>query len=359
MANEKLGIGQKQFFPKALGVFSLLILFFIYLSDETLMECLNISLNQFTEQYQQRVQKRIALFYVYTGKPAPLKLPYLQTYSHNSNLLDLFIILDNQNLTKSIQTILELPEVNNLFLLEYENLSSFIKEKLEGRIQGLKFPISTENFGWNLCDVRPFYYTVFADEVSRVSNRKYTHWGWTDTHTYLGNLSHFLSNELLNSDVISFLETSANGIFTSGTLSLFTTKKEIWSNMEEEVVLRTLLDPKNNQNDEYRFSNSVLRWDQISFSAIVSNVRNYKDIIYSNGSLWSKEPTLEKRIDLPKQVQVSGRWIKGEKIEMEKPFTVNTVYRRSSLSQLWMLESLSVDSKEIAVCHCRKLCSGC
>jgi len=169
---------------------------------------------------------------------------------------------------------------SQIFVVERLKLSDWIRASLIRMVEGLDFDgVDDHDFGWDLCDVRPFFGALFEADIA--AQGTYSHWAWTDSHTYLGNLTHFLSEEtLLANDVITFKETpKAWSLFTSGTFTVLRNTRKgrsLWNRMEHAQVVRTLKDPKNNENDEYRFSNAVLKDESVTMNVLFANHREHR-----------------------------------------------------------------------------------
>uniref|UniRef100_A0A7S3LQA2 Uncharacterized protein n=1 Tax=Aplanochytrium stocchinoi TaxID=215587 RepID=A0A7S3LQA2_9STRA len=288
-------------------------------------------------------KQRIAVFFVYTGIPKPIPFQVLESYARNKDLLDLYLVLDWN---------------------KERDLSSWIKSRLEALVSDLSFNETGDtNFGWNLCDVRPLFGSIFSNITE-----KYSNWAWTDTHTYLGDLSSFLTKQVLSEyDIVSFLEPQpGNQLFTSGTFSVFRSKtsKPLWMYQPHAELLQVLIDPKNNQNDEYRFSNAVLRAKGVTMLVQVVNVRSWRDakyLTFTDGSVklftWKRNNHITGSNSNPLPVEVQGRWDKNSS-KMIVPVQGFTAFSKD-VNANWYLREMKGDPQEVAVAHCRRMPEYC
>lgn len=120
---------------------------------------------------------------------------FLQGCKRNSNILDIKIFTTNQwdkPLPQNIEIIhLEINELEALF---------FQKTNLKVNL----------DFVYKLCDFKPLYGKVFEDYV-----KNYDFWGYGDIDTIYGDLTNYLSDDLLNKyDVFSFREYLISGGFS-------------------------------------------------------------------------------------------------------------------------------------------------
>eukprot|EP01062_Namystynia_karyoxenos_P012716 TRINITY_DN14597_c0_g1_i1.p1 TRINITY_DN14597_c0_g1~~TRINITY_DN14597_c0_g1_i1.p1 ORF type:complete len:1014 (+),score=262.97 TRINITY_DN14597_c0_g1_i1:81-3044(+) len=202
---------------------------------------------------------RIALIAVFVGTRPPPAVFFdaWETVRGNAAILDLLVIAEQGPAQEALRQELAARKVPNVRIVtEYGGLAGFIHRRTSELVPGL--PVLTHALGWNLCDYRPLFGSIFEDQL-----KQYSHWGWADTHLYLGDLMRHTRGgaDFHESDVVTFKEVGSWSLFTSGTITVFRNTpavREAWRALPAAELRRTLEDPQNNQNDEYLVSNAVL-----------------------------------------------------------------------------------------------------
>lgn len=125
------------------------------------------------------MKNRIVLILPYFGKFPDFFPFWLQSCVYNQQI-DFLIITDN--------ICFDVSSCKNIFKLDmsFNDCRILIEEKLERKIL-LKRP-------YKLCDYRPLYGKIFEDYI-----RGYDFWGYCDCDMVLGDVSKFITDEILNS----------------------------------------------------------------------------------------------------------------------------------------------------------------
>jgi len=135
---------------------------------------------------------QIVFLIVYMGN-YPWYFPYfLHSCRYNPDI-DFLIFTDNN-------AKLELPE--NVKIIPY-SLEQFKAEASKA----LGFDVAIES-GYKLCDFKPAYGFIFQDYI-----RDYDFWGYCDVDVIFGNIRTFMTDELLNDDIISARHDYLTGCF--------------------------------------------------------------------------------------------------------------------------------------------------
>lgn len=125
----------------------------------------------------------------------------------------------------------------------YENYISFVSSSLDVQFKPTR--------PYKLCDLKPMY--GFLHQAELVN---YDFWGFCDLDVVLGNLRHFLSDELLKNDVISCHATRLSGHF-----SLFRNTAILREAFRKVANWQHILcDQENHQLDEKEFSRLFIRY---------------------------------------------------------------------------------------------------
>lgn len=96
---------------------------------------------------------------------------------------------------------------------------------------------------YKLCDYKPLYGVLFEDEL-----KQYSHWGYCDVDLIFGNLSHFITDNLLDEyDKLSVL----------GHLSVLKNNKRVNELFRKCDYLEILNNPKTRTFDEIRFEPNI------------------------------------------------------------------------------------------------------
>ena len=196
---------------------------------------------------------RVAAINIWLGGRSPNEVFWktLRTFghAHAASVLDYIWFVDDEDLAAKARAYGVLHSLTNLRVISRytvdgvaADLATFVHHQVwlaTKAFTGRTAP-ATYRLAHNLCDVRPLFGLVFEAwiaEVPRLATsagathaptlEAYTHWGWIDQHTSVGNLAKFLGvrfgepSDLDRFDVVSFRFLDAAHIFTSGQLSIF------------------------------------------------------------------------------------------------------------------------------------------
>eukprot|EP01065_Artemidia_motanka_P007963 TRINITY_DN13986_c0_g1_i3.p1 TRINITY_DN13986_c0_g1~~TRINITY_DN13986_c0_g1_i3.p1 ORF type:complete len:902 (+),score=236.32 TRINITY_DN13986_c0_g1_i3:66-2708(+) len=230
---------------------------------------------------------RVALLAVYVGRgPSPGFVAALDGVGRNRAVLDMLVVMDEGSAADDLRDTVRRGGYVNVKVITEPSLQEFIHRTASQLVPGL--PVLEHDLGWNLCDYRPLYGSIFDKHLAG-----YTHWGWADGHAYIADLLRHTNGgrDLRDNDVVTFKEPGSWSLFTSGTLSVFKNTvvgREAWRSANMSVVRRTLADPQNNQNDEYLISNAILL---DSPATVLVHFRLHRDsanaaIVASPGEAW-------------------------------------------------------------------------
>lgn len=201
----------------------------------------------------------------------------LLTFSANADILDYFLFTNNASDVYRRQIHEKIPNATNIFVIGvYQNPEittdgvEFIKQRMFAvlEISGMN-PLPTINYHlkYKLCDVRPFFGDIFRKWV-----HPYTHWAWTDQHTYVGDLKPYIYDWLGTYDVITFAPPTGGGwrMYTSGRLTIFRNDKPLirsyWKLTDQKTIYEKFhLDPMGHAQDEWWFSMAVFQHEEINF----------------------------------------------------------------------------------------------
>ena len=255
----------------------------------------------------QQMHSRVLGINIWIGarSPAPVFWETLRTFAHahTASVLDYVWFVDDAALATEANAYATLHGITNLWIVsQYSvggkvvNLATFMHEKLwlaTKQWTGRHTP-ATYKLAHNLCDIRHLFGIIFEEWIHRAPRlattaaatyapalSSYTHWGWIDQHTSMGDLAKFLhvkqpgkssdgsiQSDLDMFDVLSFRFLDAAQIFTSGQLSIFRDIRvvnHIWESVGAERIKETFdrdaTDPHVGRSlvfDEFRGSNAII-----------------------------------------------------------------------------------------------------
>ncbi len=138
--------------------------------------------------------KKIALIECWLGKFPPWYNLYLLTCLRNPEV-DWIVFHDQP------------PPARHPKNVTFHSLTRSELEDKAARLFGRKISISG---GYKICDLRPAYGVLFRDYLSN-----YVYWGYADNDVFFGNISAFITDELLaNYEVVSACRCCTSGQFT-------------------------------------------------------------------------------------------------------------------------------------------------
>ena len=175
-------------------------------------------------------QKSIAIIVPYIGKIPPYFNLWLKSALHNPSI-DFFLLLDDKEFDET--------KVQGTNIKVYWTTLKEIKDRMQ---KYFDFPIVLEK-AYKLCDYKPAYGEAFYDLI-----KDYDYWGHCDIDLVLGNLRHFLTENLLGDEYAR--------IFTKGFFSIYKNDKEINS------LYRTLSTRKYNSFRRVYSSSSSFCFDE-------------------------------------------------------------------------------------------------
>lgn len=217
---------------------------------------------------------RVAAINIWLGSRSPNEVFWetLRTFGHAhvASVLDYFWFVDDEELAAKARAYGVQHSLTNLRVISRYtidgnavDLATFVHHEVwiaTKSFTGRTAP-ATYRLAHNLCDVRPLFGLVFnawIAEVPRLATAAgamyaaalpaYTHWGWIDQHTSVGNVAKFLRvgleepGDLDLFDVISFRFLDAAHIFTSGQLSIFRDTplvNHMWESVPKKHLIET------------------------------------------------------------------------------------------------------------------------
>lgn len=197
-------------------------------------------------------QFKIALIYPFFGCKNSLFDLWLKTCQYNEEIT--FLIFTDQ--------IIDLPSsVTNIKVryMSFEYFRKLLQDKFSFDIQ-LVTP-------YKICDFRPAFGDVFFEELC-----DYTHWGYGDTDVILGDMSRFLTNQVLE---------EYDKLFWCGHLCIYKNNEKMRCLYKSRIgdeypYINIFSDPKNCIFDEW--------WGRIGIDEIASknNCSVYKKICFAD-----------------------------------------------------------------------------
>ena len=122
------------------------------------------------------MKSRVRFIMPYFGK-LPHGFPYWLACCQNNPAFNWLIITDDRHYYSYPKNV----DVMHMTLPE-------LKERIEKQV-GIEVELEKP---YKLCDFRPLYGLLFEDEL-----KEYTHWGYGDIDLIFGNLSHFVTDDIL------------------------------------------------------------------------------------------------------------------------------------------------------------------
>ena len=234
------------------------------------------------------MKKKICLLYCYFGKfPREFGL-FLESCKYNPQINFIFF------------TDCQKPKIEykNVFFYDFDlnKFNQLASEKLK-----LKVNI---NHAYKLSDFKPAYGLIFEDFI-----REYDFWGFGDIDLIFGNISHFMTDEILkNYDIISGLKA-----YICGSFSLFRNKKEIKNLYKKSADYVKIF--QSNQNycfDECNYAFAFLISGGSIFD-IKTDIQSFTHVVKSQ----EKKGKLRARFkDLISDGGIKFRWKRGELFDL-------------------------------------------
>ncbi|MPW14597.1 DUF6625 family protein [Lactobacillus helveticus] len=137
--------------------------------------------------------KKIAIIIPYFGKIPPIFEAWLISAESNKNI-DFIIYTDDISIKKY-----KVTDNIKIYIESFDDFKQRFQEKINFKIS-LDYP-------YKICDYRPMYGLVLSDLL-----KEYDFWGFGDFDVVLGDLSQYITNDVLN---------SFDRIFNYGALSLY------------------------------------------------------------------------------------------------------------------------------------------
>lgn len=221
---------------------------------------------------------------------------YMQLYLNSCGKNPMFnwtIITDNE-------TEYDYPKNVRVINKSFEDVQKLVQSKFDFEV-ALKKP-------YKLCDMKPMYGYIFEEY-----NSGFDFWGFCDVDVILGNLSHFITNEVLEYDKI----------FTQGHMTLMRNTKKLnhlfMTAVDGQLYFKTVLRSEKSFNFDEEFLdkiniNTICRqeginiWEQEPIADIYTKSSNFRRVIRSGVESKSKNYYLWNNGKLTRQIKVGMEW---------------------------------------------------
>lgn len=249
----------------------------------------------------QHLTKRIVFVVPYFWKLPNYFDLYLQSLAQNPHF-HLLLVTDDT-------TIFDYPTNVRVIYMSFQNLKAKIQQKFD-------FAVSLD-FGYKLCDYKPAFGYIFEDMI-----QEYDFWWCCDLDIIFGNLSRFITDDILN---------NYDKIFDLGHMTLYRNTHDInrafllplqWKSRAQEVFQTKSFcwfDEQYDQSINSIFDEHHIKKFSTSFCAdIVANISNFHLAMYSSSAKSHSIQPYVQQVFLWENGKIFRIYIKWWKIHREE-----------------------------------------